>query len=174
MSRREIASEDEISTHPHGKLLAIPAKGQRGRKLAFASCGILVSGAFATLTVTSLQDSPPPPAERESKGHGAKEGDAFQDTPKPGYYPTYLDGGGGIAGVPLTAEQRRALIREAWRRGLSIEDAYALAYGDNAKIHVHPDGTVHVFTDGVVVPNRPVYAKAPPGMAVYSSPAPSA
>lgn len=165
MNRRNEASQDEISTHPLGKLLALPAKGQRDRKLAIGAWGLLVGGTFTCLTLSTMGQDEPAPRRSADRPHGAKVDDAFRSAPAPGYFPTYLDGGGGIAGVPLTEEQRTALIREAKRRGLSTEDAYALAYGDKAQIHAHPDGTVHVHTEEVVVPNGPVYAKAPPSVA---------
>ncbi|MBT2544549.1 hypothetical protein J7E99_28575 [Streptomyces sp. ISL-44] len=160
MSRRDEASKDEISTHPIGKLLAIPVKGRSDRKLAIATWCALAGATFTCLTMSiGLQDREPASKPKE-KPHGTEVNDAFKAAPEAGYYPTYLDGGGGIAGVPLTEEQRKAVIREAQRRGLSVEDAYALAYGDGAVIHVHRDGTVHVHTEKVVVPDGPVYAKA--------------
>ncbi|MGP3686284.1 hypothetical protein ACTVZO_16515 [Streptomyces sp. IBSNAI002] len=160
MNRRDEASKDEISTHPIGKLLAIPVRGRSDRKIAIATWCVLAGVTFTCLTMRiSLQDREPAPKPKE-KPHGTEVNDAFKAAPEAGYYPTYLDGGGGIAGVPLTEEQRKAVIREAQRRGLSAADAYALAYGDGAVIHVHPDGTAHVHTEKVVVPDGPVYAKA--------------
>ncbi|MGC4928115.1 hypothetical protein [Streptomyces sp. DT117] len=44
--------------------------------------------------------------------------------------PTFFDGRGGVAGVQLTAEQRRAVTREALRRGMTDEQARELAYGN--------------------------------------------
>ncbi|MCY0947158.1 hypothetical protein [Streptomyces antarcticus] len=165
MNRRNEASQDEISTHPIGRLLALPAKGQRDRKLAIGTWGLLVGGTFTCLTLSTMARDEQPSPKKAEEPHGAKIDDAFRSAPAPGYFPTYLDGGGGIAGVPLTKDQREALIREARRRGLSTEDAYALAYGDKAQVHVHPDGTVHVHTGGVVVPNSPVYARMLPSVA---------
>ncbi|MFI6205872.1 hypothetical protein ACIBAI_05655 [Streptomyces sp. NPDC051041] len=160
MGRHEPSSQEVISSHPVGRLLAIPAKGQRGRKLAMAGYGLFVAGTFTALTVAPSADRPPSTSER--KDVGGPETETYRAHDDPGYLPTYLDGGGGIAGVPLTEEQRRALIREAMRRGMSERDAYALAYGDNATIHRAPDGTMHVHPEKVVVPNGPVYRKAAP------------
>lgn len=140
-----------------GRILAIPVRGESGRKTAVAGYGLLVAAVFTALTTATLQDEDPHP----TGGLGIKQADVFAAEATPGYMPTYLDGGGGIAGVPLTEEQRKALVREAKRRGLSTSDAYALAYGDNAVVQARKDGTAEVATDDVIVPNGPVYAKLP-------------
>jgi hypothetical protein len=139
-----------------------------------ASYGLLVAGVFGSLTWVTLQDDPSP--ARATPPHGVQEDDAYAEAPKSGYVPTYFDGGGGIAGVPLTEEQRKALIAEARRRGMPIEEAYALAYGDGVRIDVHKDGTVHVDTSGVKVPTHPVYIRTvappagPPKLSAWSRP----
>jgi hypothetical protein len=162
MRRDDASPQEAISTHPIGRLLAIPARGARGRKMALAGYGMLVATVFGTFATTTLRDAPVRARDsRPDTAHGTKKGDVFTDSKGPGYAPTYLDGGGGIAGVPLTEEQRKALIREAMRRGMATADAYALAYGDNATIRVNKDGTVSVHTGEVVVPNGPVYVKNP-------------
>ncbi|MER7109651.1 hypothetical protein [Streptomyces sp. NPDC000229] len=160
MGRRGPSSQEVISTHPIGRVLGIPAKGQRDRRLAIAGYGLIVATAFTTLTLTSISDDRPAASGRGDVG--GPETETYRATHDPGYMPTYLDGGGGIAGVPLTEEQRKALIREAMRRGMSERDAYSLAYGDNATIHTAPDGTVHAHPEDVVVPNHPVFIKAAP------------
>ncbi|MEU7030011.1 hypothetical protein AB0A60_25440 [Streptomyces sp. NPDC046275] len=145
------------------RALALPAAGQRGRRAALTGYGFLVAAVFTSLATATLpDDSSRTGSGRPDEPHGDKESDVFASAQQPGYAPTWLDGGGGIAGVPLTEEQRKALIREAERRGLSTAEAYALAYGDNAVVHLHPDGTVHVHTGEIVVPNGPVFAKVSP------------
>jgi hypothetical protein len=158
MGRHALSSSDEkISTHPIGKILALPAQGEPSRKTAITSYGLLVAGVFGALTWSTTHNDPAP--QKKDTSHGVQEDDAYAEAPQAGYQPTYLDGGGGIAGVPLTAEQRKALIAEARRRGLSVSEAYALAYGDGVVVHPHKDGTVHVDTSHVKVPDRPVYIR---------------
>ncbi|MGW8887135.1 hypothetical protein [Streptomyces sp. NPDC055749] len=125
--------------------------------MATLAYGLVAAAVFTALATATLRDDIPAPAETQ----GVKESDAFAADAAPGYRDTFLDGGGGIAGVPLTEEQRKAIIREAKRRELSTGDAYALAYGDNAVVDVREDGTVEVETEGVTVPNGPDYAKLP-------------
>jgi hypothetical protein len=159
MGRHALSSTDEkISTHPIGRLLALPAKGEPSRKTAITSYALLVGGVFSTLTWATLNEDPAP--VRAAKPQGVREDDAYTHTPDPGYQPTYLDGGGGIAGVPLTDEQRKALIAEARRRGLPVTEAYALAYGDGVRLRIGKNGTVQVDTSEVTVPDRPVYIRA--------------
>ncbi|NUK43177.1 hypothetical protein HRW13_20410 [Streptomyces lunaelactis] len=159
MGRHALSPSDEkISTHPIGKILALPAKGEPSRKTAITSYALLVGGVFSTLTWATLNDDPAP--TRTAKPQGVREDDAYTHTPEPGYQPTYLDGGGGIAGVPLTDEQRKALIAEARRRGLSVSEAYALAYGDGVRLRIGKNGKVQVDTSEVTVPDRPVYIRA--------------
>ncbi|WP_089224258.1 hypothetical protein [Actinacidiphila glaucinigra] len=101
-------------------------------------------------------------ADADRSGYSKADNAAYATEPGPGYMPTYLDGSGGIAGIPLTEDQREALIQEAQRRGIPQAEAYALAYGDGAKITVTPDGEVSVDTSGVVVPNGPMYTLLSP------------
>lgn len=158
MGRHALSPSDEkISTHPIGKILALPAKGEPSRKTAITSYGLLVAGVFGALTWSTTHNDPAP--QKKDTSHGVQEDDAYAEAPQAGYQPTYLDGGGGIAGVPLTAEQRKALIAEARRRGLPLSEAYALAYGDGVVVHPQKDGTVDVDTSHVKVPDRPVYIR---------------
>ncbi|MEU9044065.1 hypothetical protein AB0D63_20660 [Kitasatospora sp. NPDC048343] len=84
--------------------------------------------------------------------------DVYKDTPQGGYVPTYFDGHGGIAGVPLTDEQRKAVIAEAERRGMSEPDAKALAYGEPEHApQAPPSGT------GVLVAVKTLYREVAPG-----------
>ncbi len=159
MGRHAPAPKDEkISTHPIGRILAIPAKGERGRPAALAGYGMLVATVFGTLAWATTHEEPEPP--RASPAPGVREDDAYREAPADGYQPTYLDGGGGIAGVPLTDKQRKALIAEARRRGLSVTEAYALAYGDGVRLRIARDGKVQVDTSDVKVPDHPVYIRA--------------
>ncbi|MCX4677701.1 hypothetical protein OG413_20730 [Streptomyces sp. NBC_01433] len=87
-------------------------------------------------------------------------GDIYTDDPAEAERKTLFDGAGGVAGVPFTDEQRKAIVKESMRQGLSEADAYALAYGDDAKVRIHEDGTVTVDTREVVLANGPVYRKA--------------
>ncbi|WP_371671191.1 hypothetical protein OG985_28370 [Streptomyces sp. NBC_00289] len=165
MSQHAKHVQDEISTHPIGKLLALPAKGSAGRKTAItAYVGLLATSASAGGYALVHGGVEAKSAATTGPGIARADNAAFETEQAPGYRPTYFDGAGGVAGVPFTGEQREALIHEAQRRGLSVVDAYALAYGDQAKITVRPDGTVDVDTSGVTVPNGPVYALLAPGM----------
>ncbi|WP_327175510.1 hypothetical protein OG599_09425 [Streptomyces sp. NBC_01335] len=136
------------------RLLGIPEKGQPHRTTALLGYGGL---ALSIATATALGSAS---ATRDSGSPVTVfSGDAFTSDPGQAVQETLLDGAGGIAGVPLTEEQRNAVIREGERRGLSKGDAYALAYGDDAKIRLQRDGTVTVDTSKVVLANGPVYAK---------------
>ncbi|MGZ2360690.1 hypothetical protein LRE75_29095 [Streptomyces sp. 372A] len=135
------------------RLLGIPDKGQPHRKAAILGYGGL---ALSVATATALGGAS---TTHESGSPVAVfSGDAYTSDPAEADHDTLLDGAGGIAGVPFTEEQRKAIIREGERRGLSMGDAYALAYGDDAKIQLKPDGTVTVDTSKVVLANGPVYA----------------
>ncbi|PPT14775.1 hypothetical protein [Streptomyces cinnamoneus] len=84
--------------------------------------------------------------------------DVYKDAPQRGYVPTYFDGHGGIAGVPLTEEQRKAIIAEAERRGMSEPDAKALAYGEPEHApQAPPPGT------SLLVAVKPLYREVAPG-----------
>ncbi|MEU2111482.1 hypothetical protein [Streptomyces sp. NPDC019507] len=158
-------SESPVSDHPLGRLLAIPAKGASGRRSALtAYVGLLAASVGAGGYAITAQGHDARAARPASPGLERPDNAAYTTDAAPGYRPTWFDGAGGIAGVSFTDEQRKALIHEAERRGMSVQDAYALAYGDQAKITIHLDGTVDVDTTQVVVPNQPVYALTPPGM----------
>jgi hypothetical protein len=62
-----------------------------------------------------------------------------------GYVPSFFDGRGGVAGVEFTAEQRRAIIREALSRGMDLGEARDLAYGDDRGVD---DDQTYVLADG--------------------------
>ncbi|MFS0694179.1 hypothetical protein [Streptomyces nitrosporeus] len=100
------------------------------------------------------------PGEAEAAPIEVLAGDIYTDDPDKAERRTLFDGAGGVAGIPFTDEQREALVKEAKRRGLDDADAYALAYGDGAKVTVLEDGTTHVDTSEVVLANGPVYRKA--------------
>jgi hypothetical protein len=94
-------------------------------------------------------------------------GDVYRSKPEEGYVPTYFDGRGGIAGVPLTDEQRQAVMKEAIRRGLSKEDARALAYGEDDEFTkpaqpVRPDVEKHGDGDTQVLASGPLYREVAP------------
>lgn len=157
-----INDSEQISSSPFGRLLAIPAKGQPQRKQAVgAYLGLAVALAtasgFATLDVNHGSDA------RRASAASAEDvklhGDAYSETPKEGYDSTYFDGAGGIAGIPLTEEQRAALIKEAERRGMSEGDAYALAYGDGSVVRHTPDGKPLVDTSHVVLAHGPIFKR---------------
>ncbi|MEU0739296.1 hypothetical protein [Streptomyces sp. NPDC006134] len=72
----------------------------------------------------------------------------YTNEPQDGYVVSFFDGHGGVAGVPMTEEQRHALIKEATRRGMSEEQAYALAYGPNqASATVEREGEIEEGAD---------------------------
>ncbi|WP_327431383.1 hypothetical protein [Streptomyces sp. NBC_01236] len=96
-----------------------------------------------------------------------EEGDVYRSKPEEGYVPTYFDGRGGIAGVPLTDEQRQAVMKEAIRRGLSKEDARALAYGEDDEFTkpaqpVRPDAGKRGDGDTQVLASGPLYREVAP------------
>lgn len=96
-----------------------------------------------------------------------EEGDVYRSKPQEGYVPTYFDGKGGIAGVPLTGEQRQAVMKEAIRRGLSKEDARALAYGEGDEFTkpaqpVRPDAEKQRDGDTQVLASGPLYREVAP------------
>ncbi|MFI2672542.1 hypothetical protein ACH5AU_23780 [Streptomyces albidoflavus] len=118
---------------------------------------IAIAGTMgAAFTMAALSGG----AEGTSAGPAKKVPDLFQQEPAEGYVSTLLDGAGGVAGVPLTREQRTAVVAEMQRRGYSAEEAYGVAYGDDVALSVAEDGTVKVDTSGVVMPNGPVYRRA--------------
>lgn len=137
------------------RLLGIPDKGQPHRKaLVFGYGGLALSLATAATLggASKAHDAKPPVA--------LLSGDVYTSDPAEAERDTLLDGAGGIAGVPFTDEQRKAIVKESKRRGMSAGDAYALAYGDAARVEVHDDGTLTVDTSKVVLANGPVYRKA--------------
>ncbi|WP_411120639.1 hypothetical protein [Streptomyces sp. x-19] len=159
---RVISDSEQVSSSPFGRLLAIPAKGQPQRKQAIgAYLGLAVALAtasgFATLDVNHGSDTRR--ATAASADDVKLHGDAYSETPKEGYDSTYFDGAGGIAGIPLTEEQRAALIKEAKRRGMSEGDAYALAYGDGSVVRHTPDGKPLVDTSHVVLAQGPIFKR---------------
>lgn len=104
--------------------------------------GLLASAAVYSGGIGLLQHNQEPAADKGTAkaapdvepdmqpGRDPEAGDVYRRDPKEGYVPTYFDGRGGIAGIPLTEEQRQAVVKEALRRGVSAEDAHALAYGE--------------------------------------------
>ncbi|MCC2278849.1 hypothetical protein LKL35_25975 [Streptomyces sp. ET3-23] len=90
--------------------------------------------------------------------------DVYRHHPAKGYVPTYFDGHGGIAGVPLTEEQRQAVVKEALRRGVSPEDAHTLAYGvaEDSKPVVKPNVTPPAYGGTTVLAAGPVYREVAP------------
>ncbi|MFD9424650.1 MULTISPECIES: hypothetical protein [unclassified Streptomyces] len=136
------------------RVLAVPAKGEKGRRAALLGYGGL---AFSLATGTTFHAVA---TERSPATVAVLTGDIYTDDPAKAERTTVFDGAGGVAGVPFTDEQRKAIVKESMRRGLSEADAYALAYGDDAKVQIHEDGTVTVDTREVVLANGPVYRKA--------------
>lgn len=157
-----ISDSEQISSSPFGRLLAIPAKGQPQRKQAISAyLGFAV--AFATASGRATLDVNHGSDARRTSAASADDvklhGDAYSETPKEGYDSTYFDGAGGIAGIPLTEEQRAPLIKEAERRGMNEGDAYALAYGDGSVVRHRPDGKPLVDTSHVVLAHGPIFKR---------------
>ncbi|MFD6336545.1 hypothetical protein [Streptomyces sp. NPDC060131] len=159
---RVISGSGEISSSPFGRLRALPTKGRSQRKQAIGAylgtaVALATAAGFATLDVNRASDA------RAAKAASADDlkfhGDAYSETPQKGYNSTYFDGAGGVAGIPLTEEQRAALIKEAERRGMSEGDAYALAYGDGSEVRRTPDGKPLVDTSHVVLPQGPIFKR---------------
>lgn len=102
-------------------------KKGRGRTAAWGALGavILYVGTFGFAQARTEEGSPSPRPEE------AAEAGVYRNDSAAGYVPTYFDGAGGIAGVPLTDEQRRAVMAEADRRGASEQEARLLAYGES-------------------------------------------
>lgn len=127
---------------PVSRALALPAKGEPQRRTAMVAWGLLASAAVYSGGIGLLQHNQEPAADKGTAkaapdvepdmqpGRDPEAGDVYRRDPKEGYVPTYFDGRGGIAGIPLTEEQRQAVVKEALRRGVSAEDAHALAYGE--------------------------------------------
>ncbi|WP_405391177.1 hypothetical protein OG596_26985 [Streptomyces sp. NBC_01102] len=86
-------------------ITAFPAKGTPDRRIAMLAYGLLATAVFTTLATATLPNDTPAAV----KTQGVKKADAFAIEAVPGYMPTLLDGGGGIAGVPLTEGQRKAI-----------------------------------------------------------------
>ncbi|MEV0437827.1 hypothetical protein AB0I46_02665 [Streptomyces spectabilis] len=115
----------------------MPEKGEPQRTTAITAWGLIATTAVFATTFGLVDRSRYEAAEGRADGAAATvpdiepEGDGvYRNDPASGYVPTYFDGHGGIAGVPLTEDQRDAVVREALRRGVSAEDARALAYGE--------------------------------------------
>ncbi|MFJ9158648.1 hypothetical protein ACIRPS_17815 [Streptomyces griseoviridis] len=161
-----INDSDKISSSLLGRMLAIPAKGQPQRKTAIGSyLGVAVALAAGTgFGILDINQSGP--STHKGAAISADDvklrGDAYSETPQRGFESTYFDGAGGIAGVPLTEEQRSALIKEAERRGMSEDDAYALAYGDGSEATKTKDGKTIVDTKHVALADGPVYKRLAP------------
>ncbi|MFB8020019.1 hypothetical protein ACFC36_15835 [Streptomyces rubiginosohelvolus] len=143
------------------RVLALPEKGEPQRRTAITAWGLIATTAVFTTTFGLVERSREEAAEGRASGMAATVPDAepeddgvYRDGPASGYVPTYFDGHGGIAGVPLTEEQRDAVVREALRRGVSHEDARALAYGE---------GTAPLY------PDAPKEKSPSPGMTVLAA-----
>ncbi|MEV7282637.1 hypothetical protein [Streptomyces sp. NPDC093111] len=128
------------------RVLALPEKGEPQRRTAITAWGLIATTAVFTTTFGLVERSRDEVAEDRAAGTAATVPDiepeddgVYRHDPASGYVPTYFDGHGGIAGVPLTEEQRDAVVREALRRGVSQEDAHALAYGEGTAPQ-HPEG----------------------------------
>ncbi|MFE7480060.1 hypothetical protein [Streptomyces sp. NPDC057552] len=98
---------------------------------------MLASAAVFTGIATLLSPSDRDLAESARPAPDAVEAeensvDVVTDDPGRGRVPTFFDGQGGVAGVQLTEKQRKAVVGEALRRGMSKDQAYDLAYGDAA------------------------------------------
>ncbi|NEA50490.1 hypothetical protein [Streptomyces sp. SID10815] len=158
-----INESEQISTSPLGRLLALPAKGQPQRKQAIGAYLGMAACLVTTAGFTALRVEHDGAANTRALANAATlHGDAYSEKPQEGFESTYFDGAGGIAGVPLTEEQRKALIKEAERRGMDEDDAYALAYGDGSEAKRKKDGTVLVDTSHVALAGGPVYKRVTP------------
>ncbi|GGN41693.1 hypothetical protein GCM10012285_21160 [Streptomyces kronopolitis] len=120
------------------RALDLPDKGEPQRKAAMLGYGMLASavvftGTFAMQRPTAHESgrgparTTPDAAPREVE---PVHNDVVTETPGEGRVPTFFDGQGGIAGVELTEEQRKAVTKEALRRGMTKEQAHDLAYGE--------------------------------------------
>ncbi|MFI7315516.1 hypothetical protein [Streptomyces venezuelae] len=165
------------------ELLAIPERGHEHRASAALGYGLLATAVVFAGTMAVVEDGHGQAARRTPiaavPDHGPDESDApgsdvetgeqavplkrqaqpapvFSDDERDGYVPTYFDGHGGIAGVPLTEEQRRAVVAEAVRRGMSTEAAHDLAYGEDSE----SGGEDTVLADRGA--RQPVYRKVAP------------
>ncbi|MCX5237188.1 hypothetical protein OG824_18480 [Streptomyces prunicolor] len=153
------------------RVLALPAKGEPQRKTAMLGYGMLAS-AIAYGGALGISQNPHTPTARSRPAATVpdvdqEEGDVYRSKPEEGYVPTYFDGRGGIAGVPLTDEQRQAVMKEAIRRGLSKEDARALAYGEDDEFTkpaqpVRPDAGKQGDGDTQVLASGPLYREVAP------------
>ncbi|MET9642471.1 hypothetical protein [Streptomyces syringium] len=164
-------------------LLAIPERGHEHRVSAALGYGLLATAVVFTGTMAVAREDHGQAARRPplaaAPDHGPAEADVpgkdvemdegavpskgqpqpapvFSEDERDGYVPTYFDGHGGIAGVPLTEEQRRAVVAEAMRRGMSEEAAHDLAYGEDSEA----GGEDTVLADGNG--RQPVYRKIAP------------
>ncbi|MEU5902121.1 hypothetical protein [Streptomyces venezuelae] len=164
-------------------LLAIPERGHEHRASAALGYGLLATAVVFTGTMAVVEDGHGQAAKRTPfaavPDHGPTEADmpgnnvetgeeavpskgqaqpapVFSGDERDGYVPTYFDGHGGIAGVPLTEEQCRAVVAEAMRRGMPKEAAHDLAYGADSETV----GEDTVLADGGA--RQPVYRKVAP------------
>ncbi|MFI9205331.1 hypothetical protein [Streptomyces sp. NPDC053048] len=158
------------------RALALPEKGEPQRRTAITAWGLLASVAVYTGGMGLTQHHPQsaggkgpakaaPDLEPDAQPlKDPKVGDVYRRDPKKGYVPTYFDGRGGIAGVPLTDEQRRAVVKEALRRGVSPEDAHALAYGEAEESGpiVKPNIKPPSFGGSTLLASGPVYREVAP------------
>ncbi|MER7787388.1 hypothetical protein [Streptomyces sp. NPDC097640] len=152
-------------------MLALPARGELQRKTAILGYGLLASVIAYTGTLSLSQTSHAPTAKSRpataAPDVDPERGDVYRSEPETGYVPTYFDGRGGIAGVPLTEEQRQAIMKEAIRRGLSKEDAHALAYGENDEFTkpaqpVKPDAVEKGGGGTEILASGPLYREVAP------------
>ncbi|MFG3223221.1 hypothetical protein ACGF07_00350 [Kitasatospora sp. NPDC048194] len=180
---------------PISTLLALPDRGQPDRKIAIFSWGLIATATAITCLMCATDTLPERTSEGTSVPAAPDQGpeptpdpggddngpdekhDVYKDSPQRGYVPTYFDGHGGIAGVPLTEEQRKAVVAEAERRGMSEVDAQALAYGE-------PEHAPQAAPPGASLPlaAKPLYREVAPtetvtatvGDSVPMAPAPPA
>lgn len=118
---------------PVKRVLSLSGRAKSQRRMAVFGYGLLTTAvAYSGLTAATAGTKVPKQTVRADTATTSVDAEAgvYQRQPTSGYIPTYFDGHGGIAGVPMTDEQRKALSKEAVRRGMSKSDADALAYGD--------------------------------------------
>ncbi|GGU77493.1 hypothetical protein GCM10010211_49270 [Streptomyces albospinus] len=121
------------------RVLALPGKGEPQRGAALLGYGMLASAVAFSGTLAMQESSVNESARRatrsmpDSTPHEAEpvDNDVLAETPDEGRVPTFFDGHGGVAGVELTEEQRKAVIKEALHRGMTKEQAHDLAYGSD-------------------------------------------
>ncbi|MEU3709051.1 hypothetical protein [Streptomyces catenulae] len=147
------------------RVLSLSGRVTPQRRMAVFGYGLLTTAvAYSGLTAAAGGTKVPKQTVRADTATTSVDAEAgvYQRQPASGYIPTYFDGHGGIAGVPMTDEQRKALSKEAVRRGMSKSDADALAYGDEL-----PEGAAASEAEG-----RTGQGNAPTAM-LYREVAPS-